>query len=244
MANADRNLTAADIQQLAHADAVVAFFATLDYDTSARLPQAPAAMGITAESLQRKVRRIERIADQEQGAFQAYLIELDSVTVAAIRDLARALRDRAGNFLLVLTADYDELDFVLVERELPRTPLSSLSAPRVGVCPRRLTVARRNPAMVALRVLRRFTYTEGDADAQYDKLRSAYDVADWSEPLFNNRALFADYFLNERLRTILEWDEDPKPAYLRLRELYARVRERFGGADDPDRPPPVDRARA
>ena len=65
--------------------------------------------------------------------------------------------------------------------------------------PRVLTVNRRNPDDVALRVLRRFSYTESDIFAQYDKLLSAYDVADWSEPFFNNRALFSDYYLTTRL---------------------------------------------
>jgi hypothetical protein len=87
---ADRDLSVRDVQQLADADAVAALFATLGYDASQRLPQSPAAMGITAESLRRKIRRIERIADQEQGALQVYLVELDSVTVAATRTTARA----------------------------------------------------------------------------------------------------------------------------------------------------------
>lgn len=228
---ADRDLTVHDVQQLAGADAVAAFFASLGYNTDTRLPQSPAAMGITAESLQRKVRRIERIADQEEDTLQLYLVELDSVTVEATRGLARSLRDRAGNYLLILSSDYEQIDFVLVERQLPRLPASGISAPRVGVRPRVLTVARRNPDQVALRVLRRFTYTEADADAQYDKLLSAYTVADWSEPLFNNRALFADYFLKERLPGMPEWAEDPKPAYLRFLDLY-RSAGALAGTDE------------
>ncbi len=64
---------------------------------------------------------------------------------------------------------------------------------------------RRNPDDVALRVLRRFSNTESDTFAQYDKLLSAYDVADWSEPFFNNRALFSDYYLTTRLPSSPEW---------------------------------------
>ncbi len=41
---------------------------------------------------------------------------LKSVTVAHTRALARAFRHRAGNFLLVLTSDYETIDFVLLER--------------------------------------------------------------------------------------------------------------------------------
>lgn len=229
---ADHDLTVKDVQQLANADAVAALFAALGYDTGQRLSQSPAAMGITTESLRRKIRRIERIADQEQGAFQVYLVELDSVTIAATHGLTRALRDRAGNYLLVLTADYEVIDFVLLERELPRTPSTRISTPQVAVRPRVLTVMRRNPGTVALRVLRRFCYSEADPDAQFDKLLSAYGVAEWSEPNFNNRALFADYFLNERLPAMPEWAEDPRPSYLRLHKLYAAARERFRGLDE------------
>ncbi len=62
-----------------------------------------------------------------------------------------------------------------------------------------LTIDRRKPGRIDLRVLRRLTWTESDAFAQYDKLLSAYAVADWSEEFFNNRALFSDYYLLERL---------------------------------------------
>ena len=50
-----------------------------------------------------------------------------------------------------------------------------------------------------LRVLKRFTFTEGDSAFQWDKLRSAFTLAEWTEPDFNNRALFSDYYLKERL---------------------------------------------
>ena len=50
-----------------------------------------------------------------------------------------------------------------------------------------------------LRVLKRFTFTEGDSAYQWEKLRSAFTLAEWTEPDFNNRALFSDYYLKERL---------------------------------------------
>jgi len=83
-----------------------------------------------------------------------------------------------------------------------------------------LKVNRRKPGPVDLRVLRRFTWTESDPFAQYEKLLSAYSVADWSEEHFNNRALFSDYYLKERLKGLPEWNEDPKPTYRQLRDLY------------------------
>ncbi len=220
----DRDFRAADVQLLASRDAVAAFFATLGYNTDARTPQTAAAMGITAESLQHQIRHIERIADHEHGSLQVYLVELTSVTVAATQALARALKNRAGNYLLVLTSDYDEIDFVLVERILPTSPGSGIATRQVAVRPRILTVDRRKPGLVELRVLRRLSYTEADADAQFDKLLSAFDVADWSEPLFNNRALFSDYYLNKRLREMPEWEEPPQTACHRIREVFAAFR--------------------
>ncbi len=44
----DRDLSKNDIQGLSSIEGVVSFFASLGYDTNARLPQTNAAMGITA----------------------------------------------------------------------------------------------------------------------------------------------------------------------------------------------------
>ena len=225
----DRDLRPSDIQALSNKDGLAAFWGSLGYSIDARLEQTPQAMGITGETLQRQIRHIERIADQENGTLQVYLVELKSVTQANLQGIARAFRNRAGQFLVVLTSDYEDLDFVLLERVLPGAAEQGIGTRQVGIRPRSLTVNRRNPGPVELRVLRRFTFTEGDADAQFDKLLSAYAVAEWAEKFFNNRALFSDYYLNERLRSLPEWSEDPKPAYKRLRELYAGSPAKFTG---------------
>ena len=121
-------------------------------------------MGITAGSLSRQIKHIERIAVHDDGAepLDSYLVELASVTVAATQGLALALRNRAGNYPLVLTDDYERLDFVLLQRSLPGAPASPMTARQVSVRPRILTVNRRSPSQVQLRVLRRFTYTENE----------------------------------------------------------------------------------
>ncbi|MFH1742804.1 MAG: Eco57I restriction-modification methylase domain-containing protein, partial [bacterium] len=141
--------------------------------------------------------------------------------------------NRAGNYLLVLTNDYERIDFVLLEKYLPTSSRNGMTigTQQVGVRARSLTVNRRDPNRVQLRVLRRFTYTEGDPIAQFEKLLSAYSVADWSEEFFNNRALFSDYYLLTRLRDFPEWAEDPKPTYLTIRDLYRDARGKFGGVE-------------
>src|SRR5712675_225142 len=111
----------ADIQALGNADAVAALFERLGYNTTIRTIQTLGNLGITADSTLRPIRKIELGADQA-GLLQVYLFELRSVTVAHTRAIAGAFRLLAGNFLLVLTSDYERLDFVLLEREHPTGP--------------------------------------------------------------------------------------------------------------------------
>src|SRR5947207_9230199 len=228
----DRELRARDVQDLSNSDAIAAFFATLGYRTEARREQTAANLGILAEGLQRPIRRIELLADHE-GLFQVYLFELASVTVAHTRALARVFRNRAGNFLLVLTSDFERIDFVGLERYLPEPngeeSRRNITTPQSRIRLRTLTVERRKPTAVHLRVLRRFTWTELDAIAQHRKVLAAFDLAEWSEELFNNRALFSDYYLLTRLRERAEWHEDPKPAFRALREHFRGAGARFSG---------------
>ncbi|MBI2058693.1 MAG: Eco57I restriction-modification methylase domain-containing protein [Nitrospirae bacterium] len=226
----DLELTHHDVQPLSSPDAVAALFTRLGYDTSGRTKQTAANLGITAEGATRPIKNIELIASQEGGLFQVYLLELSSVNISHTRTLARAFRNRAGNYLLVLTSDYERLDFVILEKYLPpdtQEP-AGIGQKQVGIRPRILTVDRLKPERVHLRVLRRFTWTESDAFAQYDKLLGAYATADWSEDHFNNRAIFSDYYLLKRLPDLSSaWKEDPKPVYLRLRTLYQGAADRF-----------------
>ncbi len=205
MLKEDYELSRGDIQDLSNRDALVAFFAKLGYNTNERLVQSTVAMGFGSEVLKSAITHIERLASEDGGLLEVYLVELKSVTIAVTRALAQAFRNLSVlHPLLVLTDDYQRLDFVLVERytasnlqesTIPGLPISR----QVGVRPRVLTINRLKPGDVELRVLRRFSYTESDSLAQYDKLLSAYEVADWSEPFFNNRALFCDHYLTQRL---------------------------------------------
>lgn len=224
----DKDLRPEDIQSLSNADGIVDFFADLGYDTSARIAQSPANLGITNESLVKETIKIELVASQE-GLLQVYLFELSSVTVANTQAITRAFRNRIGNYLLVLTSDYSRIDFVLVERLLPEEKDEGIGSKQPSIKPRILTIDRLKPTRVDLRVLRRFSYTESDPYEQYEKLRAAYVVADWSEEFFNNRALFSDYYLLERLRTEDDWKENIKPSYSRFRELYQDARSSWSG---------------
>jgi hypothetical protein len=120
--------------------------------------------------------------------------------------------------------------------ELPKVigPEQSLGEKQSAIRPRVLTVERRNPTPIQLRVFRRLTWTESDPFYQYEKFKAAYELANWSEDYFNNRALFSDYYLKERLKEFPVWKDDPKPAYLKLREIYQRAASRFAGKEKKD----------
>jgi hypothetical protein len=221
----DIDLQKRDILDLTGVDAVAACFARLRYDTSTRVVQTAGALGLT-EAVARPIRRIELLADRD--LLQVYLFELSSVTIKATRDLVRSFRDRAGNFLFVLTSDYQRIDFVLLDR-LPADlhGASGLATATQPVRPRVLTVERRNPSIVALRVIRRFSWTENDGFAQFEKIRSAFAVADWSEEegLFNNRALFSDHYLKSRLREDPSWSTEAASIFRSFREVFLRRKD-------------------
>ena len=228
----DIPLTRQQIQTLSTADRVAEFFIRLRYPSDARLPMTAESLQLP-EQLADAVQSIELLTQVDDGArlLQVYLFELRSVTVARRQALMRVFRDRNADFLLVLTDDYSRLDFVLLDRDLPGLPGSGIAAKSVSVVPRTLSVDRRDPGRVALRVLRRFTFTEYDRDgepdtlAQYGKLKSAFAIAEWSQPYFNNRALFSDYYLTERLPESEAWNaEERNRAFRDVRALFAEAR--------------------
>jgi hypothetical protein len=229
----DIEISPGSILDLSSPDGVAVFFTRLGYDTDRRTGQIPESLGITASTTLREIRHIELIADHD-GLLQVYLFELNGVTMTNTRALVRAFRNRTGNYLLVLTSDYERLDFVLVERYAPpaRAVSGKLGLAQAGVRPRVLSIDRRHPSPVQIRVLKRLTYTEDDPFAQYDKILSAYTIADWSEEYFNNKALFSDYFLLTRLRETEEWEEDPKPILLTLSGIYRRASAKFAGVEE------------
>ena len=129
----DVEFTPQDVQSISSPDAVAAFFAKLGYDTAARTNQTAANLAIP-DAAARPIKRIELIADHKK-LLQVYLFELTSVTVAEIKALARAFRNRAGQFLLVLTSDYEFIEFILLDRELsePKGP-TAISTTRQRLC--------------------------------------------------------------------------------------------------------------
>ncbi len=229
----DEQLTARDIRQLENADEIARFFARLRYTVDERITIADyTILGLGNQDVQQQILRLERIGtDPEDGDITIYLFEVRSVTARLRNEIARRFRDRPENALLVLTHDYSELDFVLLHKSEERSQ-SKFQPLKLVIRPIALTVNRTNPDLVALRVLKRFTFTEADSAYQWEKLQSAYTLAEWSEQYFNNRALFSDYYLNERLtdaRLTPEWDEDVRPVGREVFKRLVSARESYSG---------------
>lgn len=201
----DLDLSFSDIAGLTGREETRAFFARLGYPVEMGKETFPDAEGMN-QRLCEAVEHIELLARDDAGLLDVYLIEFPSVTVARINDLGTHFKNRGGWALAVLTSDYERIDFVLFDLQQKEGRASSVRA-----IPRRFTVDRRHPGnqRVVLRVLRRFSWTEPDALAQWDKLRSAFAIGEWSEEFFDNRGLFSDYFLIERMPEVTEaWSAD------------------------------------
>lgn len=232
----DYDLTLQDIAAVENAEEVVHFFAKLGYDVSEATRLTSDSLSIENEDLRHHIKGIRKVGvDPADAEIEIYLFELRSVTVAVTHAVMRQFRQRSGSFLFVLTSDYERIDLVLLDR-IRREETSAIGGqikyiPR----PRVLTVHRHRADeqdRIALRVLRRFTFTEADGLSQWEKLRSAYTMAEWSEPNFNNRALFSDYYLNKRLTDSTltpEWIEDARPAGRKVLDILGDARATYTG---------------
>ncbi|GAA5528249.1 N-6 DNA methylase [Herpetosiphon gulosus] len=230
-ASNDVQLTASDIRQLQNADALAGFLARLQYAIDLRTTiDSYAQVGLDSAYLRQEIKHVELLAsDPHDQEIKIYLLEVRSLTAALRNAIARAFRDRPELALVILTKDYETLEFVILLRELAQNTQRG-AAIRQMLRPVPLTINRLNVSDVALRVLKRFTMTEPDALYQWDKLRSAFVLAEWSEQYFNNRALFSDYYLTQRLtdaKLNAEWNEDVLPIGRKINPLLKTARKQL-----------------
>ena len=187
-------VTAANVQLIGGPEELRRFLGTLGYNVSDPIEQTAASLGV-AERFQHAISQAHRVAAErlEPGldpALEVYWLEVTALTAELRKAVVSAFRNKPAQTLLILTTkDFDPIDFVLVQR-----------APRQGTMPggpaishRLFSLDRRNPTRVHLRVLNRMANTAADAYAQYDRIKDAFRLAEWSEDEFNNRNLFSDY---------------------------------------------------
>lgn len=222
----DLDLKTEQIAQLTSADAIAAFLHDLGYPTGKRRTLAP--KGLNLGDTERAVTHAEIVSEDDDGFLRVVYVSLKSVTAKARADLVRSFgKDAVADHLLILTSDFDTLEFVLIDKEQRQrrgvqSGVATVPRPRVFVVPRRWS-------QHSLRIVRRLTYTMDDGLRQFDKLRSVFDAAHFSGAHFTNRALFADHYLETRLRDDSAWRDDPGPSFISAHKLIDPAPERVGG---------------
>lgn len=218
----DAAISAQDVLDLNNAEQLARLFVSLGYSVEGRIQQTPRNLGITDDTLERSIRRVEQLAARD--GVEVWLFELARTGVQVTRQITHAFRLRAGNFLLVLTQDYESLDLVLVETR----PAPSGTNRQPTARPWVITIERRKVSRVALRVLCRVTFTEEDGYDQHDKMLASFQSAEWSRDWFHNRGLFSDHFLEDRLPP-RDTDALRRTALADFKALFADARRLLGG---------------
>ncbi len=225
----DRDVTAKDVLELASPDALTAFLANLGYDTGDRALLSPEAVGLSGESAA-AVRRIELLSEDPEQFLRVVFAQPRTLTAKVRNDLVRVLGKSNLDHLLILASDFDALEFVFFDKR-KREQKGPAGGERIQVVPKTISVSRRSPTRLDLRILRRFTWTGKDALEQFDKLRSVFDAAAYTGEYFQNRGLFSDHFLRERLREDPAWRENPSTVFTFVRDLLRDAQARWSGKD-------------
>ena len=207
---ADVDVTARDVGGLTSPDALMAFLSRLGYETDSRVALTPESIGLTGEAA-RAIKGIELLSEDRDEELRVLFVQPRSLTAKVKNELARVLGKRIVEHLLILSPDFDTLEFVLLDP--PKPERGGKNRPGSRPIYRTLTVNRRRPTHLELKALRRFTWTSADGLDQFEKLRSAFEAAACTSEFFQNRGLFSDYFLRDRLRTDPAWRESPNEAF-------------------------------
>ncbi|HEV3083124.1 MAG TPA: hypothetical protein VGY66_25285, partial [Gemmataceae bacterium] len=225
----DLDVTPKEIVELASADAVTAFLARLGYDTADRASLSPEAVGLSGESAG-AIKRIELLSEDPEQFLRVVFAQPKSLTAKVRNDLVRVLGKSTIDHLLILASDFDTLEFVLLDKR-KREQKGPAGGERIQVVPKTISVNRRTPTRLDLRTLRRFTWTCPDALEQFEKLRSVFDAAAYTEEYFQNRGLFSDHFLRDRLREDPAWRDNPSEMFAFVRDLLRDAQARWAGKD-------------
>jgi transcriptional regulator with XRE-family HTH domain len=222
----DIDLETNDILELGSLDAIVSFFNKLGYDTGERAPLTPEAIGLAGDSA-KALKKVELISEDSEQFMRVVFAQSRSLTAKVRNDLARVLGKSTTDHVVVLTADFTTIEFVFLDKRRKKSK-GPAGIQRVQVVPKTISVNRRTPTRLDLRILRRFTWTCQDALEQFDKLRSVFDAAAYTGKYFQNRGLFSDYFLRERLREDDSWRDNPSEMFSHIRDFMQDAPRRWG----------------
>ncbi|MBV8232455.1 MAG: hypothetical protein JO329_20935, partial [Planctomycetaceae bacterium] len=227
MRTTDLDLAPKDITELTSPDVLMSFLNRLGYETNGRTPLTPESLGLSGDSGD-AVKRIDLLSEDEDQFLRVIFAQPRSLTAKVRNDLVRVLGKSNQDHLLILASDFETLEFVFLDKRKPdrRGPTG---VQRIQVVPKTISVSRRNPTRLDLRTLRRFTWTCQDALDQFDKLRSVFDAAAYTGEYFQNRGLFADHFLRDRLKDDAAWRDNPSGMFAFVRDLLRAGQGKWQG---------------
>ena len=221
----DLDLTTKDLAGLTSPDALAAFLSRLGYDTSRRTVLTPSSLGLSGDTAT-SIRSIELLSEDEDGFLRVLFVQPKSLTAKVRNDLIRIIGKSNEDYLVVLAATFDTLEFVLLDKKT-KEQAGPGGGYKVQVVPKIFSIDRRKPSPQDVRTLRQFTWTHQDALDQFDKLRVVFDNAIFTGEFFQNRGLFSDYFLRERLKEDTAWRENPSSVFQQVRNLYQDAQSRW-----------------
>ena len=225
----DVDLTAQEIAGLTSTDALAAFVQRLGYDTGKRTALSPESIGLN--DADKAFRTIELLSEDPEGFLRVVCVQVRSLTVKARTDLVRSLSRFNQDHLIIMASDFQVLELVLIDK-VKRRQQSPATVAAYKPVPRVYAIQRKAPNRLDLRILRRLTFTQRDGLEQFDKLRSVFQAAAYTNEYYQNRALFADHYLDTRLREDAVWSESPNVAFAAVKGLAANARERLGHRDE------------
>ncbi len=223
----DLDLTAKDISSLSSADAVAGFFTNLGYPTGERKALTASSLGLTGDTAG-AIHSIELLAADDDDEFRVVFAKVRSITAKVRHDLARKLGQTGSDHLIVLAGNFDVLEFVLIDKRA-RQQRGPVGGGTVQIIPRTVTVNRKGNTTIDRRVLRRLTWTGSDGLDQFEKLRSVFESAAFTSHYFQNRALFADHYLQQRLPDDAAWRDNPSEPFAQTKRLLRNARCRWTG---------------
>ena len=151
----------------------------LGYKTDVRTALTPESVGLSGDSAA-AIRNIELLAEDNEQFLRVVFAQPRSPTAKVRNDLVRVLGKSNQDHLIILASDFESLEFVFLDKPKKQRQ-GPASVVQRQVVPKTISVSRRNPSRLDLRTLRRFTWTCQDALDQFDKLRSVFDAAAYTD---------------------------------------------------------------
>src|SRR5271157_1684027 len=139
----DLDLTTRDLAGLTSPDALAAFLSRLGYDTSRRTVLTPSSLGLSGDTAT-SIRSIELLSEDEDGFLRVLFVQPKSLTAKVRNDLIRIIGKSNVDYLVVLAATFDTLEFVLLDKKT-KEQAGPGGGYKVQVVPKIFSIDRRKP---------------------------------------------------------------------------------------------------